>query len=177
MRINLRRLSLITIFSLAAFVLSSSAVFGETKEECFARCVNEFQQCVATGGNFGDCTIGRDLCEGFCQRLAPGKPPGGLTGAAARLGRVGTGVFEGQPATLETVIGGIIQGALVLVGVIFLGLTVYGGYLWMLAREDEAQAKKAMQIIKMAVIGLAVVLGAYAITYFVVARLTGAAAG
>lgn len=106
------------------------------------------------------------------EPAAPVAKPKGLSGAVESLKKVGPDI--GQAKTLEEVIGGIISAALALVGVIFLALTVYGGYLWMLARENEEQAKKAMQIIKMAVIGLAVVLGAYAITFFVVARLTRA---
>ena len=92
-------------------------------------------------------------------------------GAGAGLGNAGqldAGAFEKQ-------VGGIINIALTLVGVIFLILTVYGGYIWMIARGDETEAKKAKDIIIMATIGMAVVLAAYVLTNFIVTRLTNAA--
>ncbi len=100
-----------------------------------------------------------------------------------RLKKTGTGVYgasESQlsaPGAFEKSVGGIINIALSLVGVVFLILTVYGGYIWMIARGEESEAKRAKDIITMAVIGLAVVLAAYVITNFVVARLTTATTG
>jgi len=41
---------------------------------------------------------------------------------------------------------------------------IYAGYLWMLARGNEQEVEKAKNIIIYAVIGLVVVLSAYAIT-------------
>ncbi|HPV70550.1 MAG TPA: pilin [Candidatus Magasanikbacteria bacterium] len=77
-----------------------------------------------------------------------------------------------SPITLETVIGSIVKTALSLIGVIFLVLMIYGGYLWMTARGDSKIAEKAKDIITMAAIGLVIVMLAYAITYFVVANLS-----
>ena len=68
----------------------------------------------------------------------------------------------------------IIQTALSLLGVVFFILMVYGGFIWMTARGDETQAKKAKDIIIMATIGMAVVLAAYVLTNFIVTRLTTA---
>lgn len=97
-----------------------------------------------------------------------------------RLESVGGGVYGGtgklDEGAFEKQVGGIINIALTLVGVIFLILTVYGGYIWMIARGDETQAKKAKDIIIMAVIGMAVVLAAYVLTNFIVSRLTKATA-
>lgn len=75
----------------------------------------------------------------------------------------------------EPYIAKIIGIALSLVGVIFLMLMVYGGYIWMMAKGDEAEAKKAQGIITMAIIGIIVVVAAYAATKFIVDRLIGAA--
>lgn len=73
---------------------------------------------------------------------------------------------------LEEVIGGYVKTALILVGVLFTALTFYGGYIWFIARDDEEEAKRAKSIISMALIGLIIVLGAYAVTYFIIYRLT-----
>ncbi len=74
------------------------------------------------------------------------------------------------PATetsLADTVGKIITAALSLIGVIFLVLAVYAGFLWMTARGNEEQVKKARDILTMAIIGLVIVIGAYAITRFV----------
>ena len=78
-------------------------------------------------------------------------------------------------ATSETTfaenIGVIIKIVLSFVGVVFLALTVYAGYLWMTARGEEEQVKKAQKIITSAVIGLIITVGAYSITSFVVPQI------
>ena len=49
-------------------------------------------------------------------------------------------------------------------GISFLGLMIYAGFIWMLARGNAQEVERAKNIIIYAVIGLAVVLGAYVIT-------------
>ncbi|HBW74259.1 MAG: hypothetical protein UX10_C0002G0036 [Candidatus Magasanikbacteria bacterium GW2011_GWA2_45_39] len=65
----------------------------------------------------------------------------------------------------------IIQTALSLLGVVFFILMVYGGFIWMTARGDETQAKKAKDIIIMATIGIIIILLSYAATYFVITQV------
>lgn len=102
----------------------------------------------------------------------PPAPATGLTGATGKLKNIGDTVYGPNNAKpIEKVVGGIIQTGLTLIGVIFLVLTVYGGFIWMTARGEEAEAKRAKGILTMALIGLLVVVGAYAITAFVVGRL------
>ena len=71
----------------------------------------------------------------------------------------------------QTSIAAIIQGALSLVGTIFLILAVYAGILWMTASGNEEKVTKAKEIVTQAIIGLAITLGAYAITVFVTGKL------
>lgn len=75
----------------------------------------------------------------------------------------------------EVVIGRYIQGALVIIGTIFGILVVYGGYLWMVARGNEEYVKKAKHTLEAAAIGIVLVMGAYAITAFIVSRVITAA--
>ena len=70
--------------------------------------------------------------------------------------------------------GQIIRIALGLLGIVFLGIVVYGGFTWMIARGDQKQVDKAKDYITNGVIGLAIILSAYAITYFVVNALVSA---
>jgi lysylphosphatidylglycerol synthetase-like protein (DUF2156 family) len=85
--------------------------------------------------------------------------------------RVQAGYGAADETTLSQTIGSVIKTALSLVGTIFLGLTVYAGFLWMTASGDESKVEKAQSIIRSAVIGLIIALGAYGITNFVVGRI------
>ena len=68
--------------------------------------------------------------------------------------------------------GGIIAAVLTMVGIIFLALMVYAGILWMTARGKDDQVERAREIIIASVIGLFIVVSAYAITAFVTGRLS-----
>ena len=95
-------------------------------------------------------------------------------GAKSPLAEVkkGTGYSDEDIGTIS---GRVINTALTIVGVVFLLLMVYAGYLWMTAQGEDAQVKKATDIIKGTVIGLVLVLSAYAITIFVTKGLNPAA--
>lgn len=94
---------------------------------------------------------------------------GNLKDASTNLGKTATkaGTTEED---VGTIVGTIINAALTLVGIIFLILMVYGGYLWMTARGNSEQVDKAKEIILGALIGLVVIMSAYAITVFVTSR-------
>ncbi|MFA6215832.1 MAG: hypothetical protein WC768_04665 [Patescibacteria group bacterium] len=72
----------------------------------------------------------------------------------------------GEDAALR-IVGKTISAFLGLFGIIFMILVIYGGYKWMMASGREEEVKKAKDIIKQAVIGLIVVMMAYAISFFV----------
>lgn len=94
-----------------------------------------------------------------------------LSGAAQPAGYT-----EGD---IGNITGQIINTALQLVGIIFLALMVYAGYLWMTAQGDESQIEKAKKIVTSAIIGLVLTMSAYAITALVTKKLgnAGSAAG
>jgi len=75
---------------------------------------------------------------------------------------------------LTSMIGLIINVLLSLLGIIFLVLIIYGGFLWMTSSGNEEQVKKAKTIIRDAIIGLIILLAAYAISRFVVDALVEA---
>lgn len=83
------------------------------------------------------------------------------------LGDVGdeTGLSENN---LETTIGTLINIALSLLGIVFLLLTLYAGWLWMTSQGDSKQTQKAKDILITAVVGLVILLSAYAISNFVI---------
>lgn len=82
--------------------------------------------------------------------------------------------LAGGPTDLAVIIGNFIRYVLGLIGLILLVLIVFGGFLWMTSAGSEEKIKKAKGIITNAVLGLIIVLAAYAITWFVMTRLTGA---
>lgn len=86
-------------------------------------------------------------------------------GTTADVSNLGSkDVTKSPPASVPFIIGKIIQIILSFLGVIFLVLMVYGGYLWMTGGGNEEQIAKAKNIMGTAVIGLIIVLAAYAIT-------------
>lgn len=76
--------------------------------------------------------------------------------------------------TIEQRVSSIIAVVLSFLGVIFMVLMIYGGYMWMTASGDEQKIEKARDIIRSAIIGLIIVIAAYAISVFVISRLWGA---
>jgi len=87
-----------------------------------------------------------------------------LTGAVKNTG------LENKKDVITTA-GGVINALLAVVGTIFFVLTIYAGVLWMTAAGEEEKVTKATNILKAAVIGLFIVMSAYAITAFVTAKL------
>jgi hypothetical protein len=73
----------------------------------------------------------------------------------------------GEPRNLVEIVGALIGVFLSLLGVIFLCLVIYGGFIWMTAGGNEGKVLKAKRILQDAIIGLIIVMSAYAITNFV----------
>ena len=94
------------------------------------------------------------------------------SGIDTTVGEISKGGYDySKSADASTFIGQIIGVALSLLGVIFLILMIYGGFLWMTARGDGGQIDKAKGLMTAAIIGLIIVLSAYAITYFVMIKV------
>lgn len=74
-------------------------------------------------------------------------------------------------ADIQTTTGSFIKTALAIVGTVFLGLMVYGGFTWMTARGAEDKITTAKETIIAAMIGLGVILAAYAVTNFITSGL------
>ncbi len=73
--------------------------------------------------------------------------------------------------TLPTILGYIINGALSLLGIIFIVLMVLAGYNWMMASGNEQRVEEAKDTIKRAIIGLVIVLGSWAIWNFILSNI------
>lgn len=98
----------------------------------------------------------------------------GLKDATGMLEKIGgaSGEKIGVKGNLADSVATVIKTVLALVGTVFLVLTIYAGIMWMTAQGEESKVEKAMEILKAAVIGLIIIMSAYAITYFVTSKLT-----
>lgn len=68
-------------------------------------------------------------------------------------------------SNLDNVISILISVILGFLGVVFLVLTIMAGFKWMMSQGNEDEIKKAKSSLKNSIIGLVIVLAAYAITY------------
>jgi len=80
-------------------------------------------------------------------------------------------------STMAGIIAVVVKAFLGLLGVIFLILMIYAGYIWMTAGGEEEKVTKAKDTIRRAIIGLIIVVAAYSITYFVFKNLPSGGGG
>jgi hypothetical protein len=87
----------------------------------------------------------------------------------------GVGAGFNLGVTFDSLTGAVLTSALSLMGVVFLVLAIYAGYTWMTARGNEEMVTKAKNTLTNSIIGLVIVLAAYAITYFVLSQISNQA--
>lgn len=75
---------------------------------------------------------------------------------------------------LRETIGDLIQVALSLLGVVAVVIILIGGFKWMTAGGNEEKVTEARKLIFSGIIGLAVILSAWAISIFVIEQLSTA---
>ena len=91
----------------------------------------------------------------------------------AFIGEVGLGA----DLSLGQIISRIIKIFLSFLGVVFIILIIYAGYLWLVSAGNAEKISKAKTIMFSALIGVTIVLMAYAITFFVIDKILEAARG
>ena len=72
-----------------------------------------------------------------------------------------------QASSIQDLVGKAVYSLLTFVGVIFLGLIIYGAFTWMTAEGNEQKVEQANKILMGALLGFVIVISAYAITYFI----------
>ena len=85
-----------------------------------------------------------------------------------------TGLGQGD---LTATIGQLIRVALGFLGVVAVVIILLGGFKWMTAGGGDEKVAEAKKLIIAGIIGLAIILSAYAIASFVISSIVGAAAG
>ncbi|MBI5254563.1 hypothetical protein HY932_02170 [Candidatus Falkowbacteria bacterium] len=81
------------------------------------------------------------------------------------------GFSVGQTQSLPETIGLIIKVILGFLGIVLVVLIIYAGFLWMTAGGEPKNVATAQSYIKNAIMGLVIILLAYAITDFVIDKL------
>ena len=76
-------------------------------------------------------------------------------------------IKAGEDSPLAGIVGSIIGILLSFIGIVFFILMLAAGIMWMTARGNEDQEKKARELIFAAIIGMIIVVGAYALTRLV----------
>lgn len=84
----------------------------------------------------------------------------------------GAGYDTASSTSLTSYVSKIITALLSILGIIFLAFTIYGGIMWMTAAGNEEKVKKARELIIESIIGVIIVLAAYAISYFILKATT-----
>lgn len=97
-----------------------------------------------------------------------------VTAAAANLGiEYGTATGLGEKDVRET-IATIINVLLGILGIVCVVIVIAGGFLWMTAAGNEEKVEKAKKLLGAGVIGLIIILAAYAIAKFVLGQIQDA---
>lgn len=84
---------------------------------------------------------------------------------------------EGEAPELTTFIGTIINVVLGLSGIALVVLFVYGGILWMTAMGNKDQVDKAKRLLTNTIIGMVIIVAAYAIADYILSSLVLAVQG
>lgn len=88
------------------------------------------------------------------------------SGLKSTAGKLGYNTSNAAPNIDQSISNGI-AFVLSFLGVIFLVLAIYAGFLWMSSQGNDTQIKKARDILINSIIGLIIVSLAYAITIFI----------
>ncbi len=102
-----------------------------------------------------------------------GNPSTAQEGAGKLLEKVGKPAYNasGNAPDLTKAIVNVITVFLGVLGVVFVVLIIYAGFLWMNARGNPDDVKQAQELMRQAVVGLGIIIAAQIITFWVVARL------
>ena len=80
-----------------------------------------------------------------------------------------------ENTSVQGIVGNIIKSVIGLFGIVATAFIVYGGILWMTSGGEEEKVKKAKKLMISGVIGMVIIVSAYAITSYLMNNLLGAA--
>jgi hypothetical protein len=97
---------------------------------------------------------------------------GGLSGAEATMSDISGVVDEYKTSGgLAEVVGNVVSVLLGTLGIVFLLFVVYAGFLYLTDQGEGKKAEKARKLLTTSVIGMVIIVAAYAITFYVLRML------
>ena len=96
----------------------------------------------------------------------------GLVNAGSSISTSASSASLGSATDLPTLVGRGISVVLGVLGIVFVVLVVYAGFLYLTSNGEEKNVGKAKKMLTQAVIGLVIIVSAYAISGFVISALT-----
>lgn len=89
------------------------------------------------------------------------------------LGKAAQAPFNADPSgadpkkTPGQIIGTLVKAVLAFTGTVAFLIFLYGGFMWMTARGNDEQVKKAKQYLTNGIVGTIVIILAYSVTYYI----------
>ncbi|MFA5188218.1 MAG: pilin [Patescibacteria group bacterium] len=87
------------------------------------------------------------------------------------LNKTGSLAYPGDQISLAAYAANIIMALFTLLGIVFVALLMYGGYLYLVSGGSEDKIKKGKNTLTAAVIGIIIIFSGYTITYFITTTL------
>lgn len=140
-------------------------------------------ECPGSSVNANICLGGTKCCKSgtletsVVQAACKGTPAAAASTAAPQNIKLSNPLDpQNTGVTFYTLIQKVISAFLGLVGGLALAVFMYAGIMWMTAGGDEKKVQTSKDAMRYAVMGLAMIMFAYAITSFVIDALTGSIA-
>ncbi len=118
-------------------------------------------------------SLGAFMLAGIQHAQAAALTTDELFGGTVTGGEFASSAGLGETNLVDT-IGQIIRVALGFLGVIAVVIILLGGFKWMTAGGNDDKLKKAKQLLFSGIIGLVIILSAYAVASFVISSLVTA---
>lgn len=140
--------------------------FGVPETNCVQGCRDQQTECEYP--DYPESLLNTDNIKEPTRQEENKTPMQRLENIGGKSGFADSGVpTDTAGEVLPAYLGAITRGAMVLLGVIFFALMVYGGFLWLYAGGNDEQVTKAKSIIIRALIGFLIVIFAGGITQFI----------
>ncbi len=100
-----------------------------------------------------------------------------LSKSETLLTDVGSQITEDTGLSFPELVGSFIRVILGILGIVFVVYVVYAGYLWMTASGEKEKVEKSKKLLGQAIIGIIIIVAAYAISAFVIEQIVAASKG
>ncbi len=100
--------------------------------------------------------------------------PVGAVELLENLNKAANASFETTKNDPIEIVSTVINTLLAFLGIGATALVIYGGFIWLTARGNEEEVKKGQTIIRNAIIGLIIIMSAYALANFIITNLSTA---